>query len=177
MAKIDNDKYAIVRLDNLTGTTDGAKIVSAKFYNANNAEAAIENGNVVAISDTLVAINETLSHREIYKVGAPAASDTRDTIGLVASVEMIKDVPTNRYDLADFINKAGDVIRVFTFEKGDEFSVTAKAISGTPSKGKYVKLTAGSTLWTVADVATNAIGVIVDVETVDKDVYYVIKVK
>lgn len=170
MAKIDNDKYAIVRLDNLTGTTDGAKIVSAKFFDSNNDEAAIENGNVVAISDTLLS-------REVYKVGAPAASDTRDTIGLVASVELIKDATTNHYDLADFVNKAGDVIRVYALEKGDEFSVTAKAISGTPAKSKYVKLTAGSTLWTVADTATNAIGVIVDVETVDKDVYYVIKVK
>ena len=170
MAKIDNDRYAIVRLDNLTGTTDGAKIVSAKFYDSNNAAAAIDNGNVVAISDTLLS-------REVYKVGAPTANDTRDTIGLVASVEIVKDAPTNHYDLADFTNKAGEVIRVYALEKGDEFSVTAKAISGSPAKNKYVKLTAGSTLWTVADTATNAIGVIVDVETVDKDVYYVIKVK
>lgn len=170
MAKIDNDRYAIVRLDNLTGTTDGAKIVSAKFYDANNTEAAIENGNVVSISDTLL-------DREVYKVVAPTADDTRDTIGLVASVEMIKDAVTNHYDLADFTNKAGEVIRVYSLEKGDEFSVTAKAISGTPAKGKYVKLTAASTKWTVADAATGAIGVIVDVETVDRDVYYVIKVK
>ena len=170
MAKIDNDKHAIVRLDNLTGTTDGAKIISAKFYGSDDKVAEIENGNVVSISDTLL-------DREVYKVTAPTASDNKDTIGLVASVEMIKDAPNDRYDLADFTNKANDVIRVYSLEKGDEFSVTAKAISGTPDKGKYVKITAGSTLWTVATAATDAIGIIVDVETVDRDVYYVIKVK
>ena len=73
-------RHAIVRTDNLSGTTDGSKLISAKFYSGSD-PAAIDNGNVVSISDELI-------NRETYKVTAPTAADTRATIGLVASAEI-----------------------------------------------------------------------------------------
>lgn len=161
-------KHAIVRTDNLSGTTDGSKLISAVFYNEDNT-AAIDNGNVVSITDTLI-------NRETYKVVAPSATDTRATIGLVASVEVIYD-QQRTHGLEDFENEAGAKIRVYALEAGDEFSVTKEALSGTPAANKYVKLTADSTKLTVADASTDAIGVIVGVEVVDADTYYVIKVK
>ena len=161
-------KHAIVRTDNLSGTTDGSKLISAVFYNRDNT-AAIDNGNVVSITDTLI-------NRETYKVVVPSATDTRATVGLVASVEIIYD-QQRTHGLEEFENEAGAEIRVYALEANDEFSVTKEALNGTPAAGKYVKLAEGSTKLEVADAATGAIGVIIGVETVDADTYYVIKVK
>ena len=133
-------RHAIVRTDNLSGTTDGSKLISAKFYSGSD-PAAIDNGNVVSISDELI-------NRETYKVTAPTAADTRATIGLVASVEIMYDEQRHH-----------------------------KALDGTVAKDKYVKLTADSTKLTATDTATGAIGKIVAVEIVNPDTYYVIKVK
>lgn len=161
-------KHAIVRTDNLSGTIDGSKLISAKFYSGSD-PAAIDNGNVVSISDELI-------NRETYKVTAPTAADTRVTIGLVASVEIMYD-EQRHHNLEDFTNEADSLIRVYALETGDEFSVTKEALDGTVAKDKYVKLTAGSTKLTATDTATGAIGKIVAVEIVNPDTYYVIKVK
>ena len=164
-----NTKHAVVRTDRLSGTIDGSKLISAKFYN-NSDPAEIENGNIVAITNTLI-------DREVFKVTAPTAADTIKTIGLVASVEIINDYPLSRYPLTEFTNVANKPIRVYRLETGDVFSVTAEALNGEASKGKFVEINASSTKLKVAASGTNAIGEIVDVETVKGLKYFVIVVK
>lgn len=162
-------KYAVVRLDRMTGTYDGSKLLSAKYYESDKA-ADIQNGSVVHITDELL-------DREVFKVNTPTASDTKATIGLVASVELIKDDCCLVTAMDDFVNKAdGEPIRVYRLETGDIFSVTAEAINGTPAKGGYVKL-GTTTKWEAASAATGAIGAIIDTEIVGGKKYFVIAVK
>lgn len=167
------DKYAVVRLDRVTGTTDGSKLLSGRFYDGND-PADIENGNIVHITTTLL-------DREVFKTTVPTASDTIKTIGLVASVEIVRDNLLPIDALGDFINKAdGEAQRVYLLESGDIFSVTAKAISGLPvggsGKGGIVKIGA-STKWVYAASGNDAVGDIIDVETIGTKKYYVIRIR
>lgn len=162
-------KHAVIRLDRMSGTIDGSKIKSAKFYKGSEV-AEIDNGNVVSITNELV-------DREVFKVKAPTATDTRENVGIVASVEIIYDTAVYHYDLSEFVNKANSVIRVYQPEAGDIFSVTAEALTGVPAKGKYVKIAEGATTLAVSDSAEGAFGAIIDVETADKKKFYVISVK
>jgi hypothetical protein len=163
------NNYAVVRLDLMTGTADGSKLVSSRYYDGSNAPADIQNGMVVHITDTLL-------DREVFKTTAPSASDTIETVGLVASVELDKDATTIT-GLSDFINKAdGEPQRVYRFESGCIFSVTAPAISGTPAKGGYVKL--GTTpQWVYTTTASDGVGTIIDKETIKGVDWFVIKIK
>lgn len=167
--------YGVVRLDRVSGTFDGSKLKSAKYFNG-NATAAIENGNFVHINDELVA-NGTVTQREVFKVTTPVTADTRATVGLVASVEIDPAACLKHNDLNTFINPAGSVIRVYSLEPEDIFSVTADALNGTPAKGGYVHITNGSTKLTANTTAADALGVILDVEVSGTKTYYVIKVK
>lgn len=162
-------KYAVVRLDRMSGTYDGSKLLSAKYYE-NDKAADIQNGSVVHITDELL-------DREVFKVIAPTADDTKATIGLVASVELIKDSCCIVTAIDEFVNKAdGESQRVYRLETGDIFSVTAEAINGSPTKGGYVKL--GTTVkWEAATAADGAIGSIIDTEIVGGKTYYVIVIK
>ena len=162
-------KYAVVRLDRMTGTYDGSKLLSAKYYEGNKA-ADIQNGSVVHITDEIL-------DREVFKVTAPTTSDTKATVGLVASVELIKDSCCLVTAIDEFINKAnGEPQRVYRLETGDIFSVTAEVINGKPAKGGYVKL--GTTVkWEATNTSDGAIGSIIDTEVVGGKAYYVIVVK
>lgn len=168
------NNYAVVRLDRVTGTTDGAKLLSARYY-VSTAATDIQNGNVVHITNELL-------DREVFKTTAPTANDTIDTVGLVASVELIKDGSVLVDDLTGFINKAdGEPQRVYLLETGDIFSVTAPAINNLPAtvanaKGNYVKL-GTTTKWEYTTVAADGVGTIIDVEVVGTKTYFVIRIK
>lgn len=165
-----NTKHPVVRLDIMTGTYDGSKLVSARYYDENDKPADIENGMVVHITDTLL-------DREVYKTTAPTASDNKNTIGLVASVEIDKECQVLITGLEDFINKAdGEPQRVYRLETGSVFSITPEAIEGEAAKGGYVKL--GTTpKWVYSATDTNAIGTIIDKEIVKGKTFFVIKTK
>jgi hypothetical protein len=168
------NNYAVVRLDRVTGTRDGSKLLSARYY-VNTTATDIQNGNVVHITNELL-------DREVFKTTAPAQGDTIKTVGLVASVELIKDSSVLVDDLTDFINKAdGEPQRVYLLETGDIFSVTAPAINNLPAtaasaKGKFVKL-GTTTKWEYAATDTDAVGTIIDVEVVGSKTYFVIRIK
>ena len=167
--------HGVVRLDRVSGTFDGSKLKSAKFFSGAST-AAIDNGNFVHINDELVA-NATITQREVFKVVAPTSSDTRATVGLVASVEIDPTACVKHIDLGDFTNAAGSVIRVYSLEPEDIFSVTADALSGTPAKGSYVHIANGATKLAANTTAADALGIILDVDVVGTKTYYVIKVK
>ena len=62
-----NNKHAVVRIDKLGGTLDGAQLESAIFYKDSDA-AEIDNAQLVVLGEKL--------GREVYKATAPTATST-----------------------------------------------------------------------------------------------------
>lgn len=160
--------YACVRTDNMSGTTIGKDLVSLKFYNGENKEAAIENGNVVLVGAYLA------GQREVRKATAVAANSPLADVALVASEEVVKTKSHNTLD--EFINEAGATIRAYRLTSKDVFSVTAEAFVDAEAAevGAIVELAAGTKLQAVASLTSNstAVGKIVAVE----GIWYVVEV-
>lgn len=163
--------YGVVRLDNMSGTTDGTLLRSVRFYDGDK-EAAIENGRVVLIGDLLD------GQREVRKATAPAATSPLNHIGLVAAPELMYD--ERKRNLTEFIDEAGENVRVYIPHVRDIFSVTAEALDAAAAiaKGNLVELQAGTKLKVVATATDKStqVGKIVDIETVGSLTYYVIEV-
>ena len=163
-----NVRHAIVRTDNMSATRDGSLLVSGRFYNE-DAVAAIDNGNIVAIGDY------DTNEREVRKVTTPAGTEKISEVGIVATPELIYDEST-RHGFEDFVNEAGKEVRVYRFHANDIFSATVEAFDGVPAKGKYA-VVGNTTKIKVAESATGTvIGKIVEVETVGPDTYYAVQV-
>lgn len=156
---------AVVRLDNMAGTTVGTLLRSVKFY-ADGAEKEIQNGAVVKL--------EALIDREVYKAVAPAANTPINEVVLVASPEVMYD--ERKRNLEDFINEAGDVARGYMFHTGDVFSVTAEALTAAPAIGWAVELAEGTKMAAVETATEGAtqIGKVIAVEVVSGKTFYVI---
>ena len=163
--------YGVVRLDNMSGTTDGTLLRSVRFYDGDK-EAAIENGRVVLIGDLLD------GQLEVRKATAPAATSPLTHIGLVAAPALMYD--ERKRNLTEFINEAGENVRVYIPHVRDIFSVTAEALDAAAAiaKGNLVELQAGTKLKVVATATDKStqVGKIVDIETVGSLTYYVIEV-
>lgn len=165
--------YAIVRLDNMSGTHDGAAIKSAKYYVTTTAT-AIENGNIVALSG-LVA-----NEREIFKAISPAATNTVDQVFLVATPELMYD--ERKHNLNEFRNEAGDIIRVYGLRTGDIFSITAEALGadGDNKVGDYATIGDSTKVKLIttlnATTPEKYIGKCIAKDVVGADTYYVIQV-
>lgn len=128
--------HAVLRLDNMSGTQNGARLKSVKFYDG-GAPAAIDNGQLVVLEEAI--------GREVYKAVAPKADSVADDIYLVGGVELFYDETVKHY-LTEWENAADKPVRVYKPEAGaDGFSVTAEAFEGVPAVGKYVGFAAGST--------------------------------
>lgn len=165
-------KHAIVRTDLMSGTTDASLLMSVQYVTGSNEATAIDNGNIVAVDDTLVD-----GESEIYVAKKPTATTPIKNIVLVANPELFYD-ETKHHDLSEYENEAGKTIRGYKLHNNDVFSVTAEAISGTPSKGKFLNVGADTKLVVASTVSTGDVNVgkIIDVETVGNDTYYVVKV-
>lgn len=161
--------YTVVNLDRMSGTEDSSQLLSVRFYDENDEVADIENGAVVVYGDLLP------NEREIRKATTPTGSETLKEIALIANPELIYDESV-RHPLGDYINKAGEAIRAYRLHQNDGFSLTAEGFDGTPAKGKYVVLDAGTKL-KVSDTATGTvIGKIDDVFTLKGYTYYYVVV-
>ena len=166
-------KYAVVRTDDLAGTDVRSQLVSVKYMGANGTTpTAIENGNVLKIGALMS------GEREIYVGGAVAANTKLEDVVLIASPEVMYD--ERKRNLDEFINEAGKTCRGYHFHKGDSFSVTAEALSGTgtPAVGNIVELAAGTKLAFAASAtaSTTQVGRIIAIETAGRYTYYVVKV-
>lgn len=168
------EKYSVVRTDNMMGTDVATYLDSVRFYDSNDEEAAIENGNVVVVGDLLD------GEREIHKATAPAADAELKKIGLVATPEVNYD--ERKRGLDQFINEAGRNARVYYLHSGDEFGVTIDGLnveSGyTPKVGDAVELMAGTKL-NVVETATNGstqVGKLIAIEKAGRHTYYVVRV-
>lgn len=161
--------YAIVRTDRMSGTKQGADLVSFK-YQASNVDAPIENGNVVLITDELVD-----GDRETFIAKAPAADSPLNKLVLVASSEVLYD--ERKKNLNEFRNEAGDIARGYHLMGGSNnvFSVTKEALDGkAPAVGNVVEAKAGTKLNVTASATSGStqVGKIIALE----NDYIVIKV-
>lgn len=168
-----NNKHAVVRIDKLGGTLDGAQLESVMFYD-NESPAAIDNAQLVVLGEKL--------GREVYKATAPTADSKVSDLYLVAGVELFYD-QTQAHYLNEWENEAGKPVRVFSMNvsKGG-FSATAEAFDGTPEKGKCVGFEADSTKLKIQESADDkTFGVIDYVESVGfgdgRYTYYMITLK
>ena len=161
--------YTICNLDRMSGTEDSSLLVSLKYFNASDKEAAIENGSIVKIGDLLD------GQREVRKAVTPTASDEIKDLVLVANPEVIYD-ESRYHGLEEYINVAGKDLRGYRFHNGDGFSLTAEGFDGTPAKGKYV-VVGNTTKAKISDSATGTvIGKIDDAFKLGKDMYYYVQV-
>ena len=168
--------YSVVRTDKLMGTDVRSMLESVIYMGSGSTETAIENGNVVKVTD-LVADNGVPVEYEI-KVGVtPAANDTLDSIVLIAAPEVMYDERKKALD--EFRTEAGGIARGYHLHSGDIFSVTADGLSeADPAVGQVIELQAGVVLKNVAS-ATNGstvIGKIIDKNVVGRYTYYAIQV-
>ena len=163
-------KYAVLNTDRMSGTEDSSQLLSVKYYDANDKEAAIENASIVKIGALLD------GEREVRKVTAPAGTEKINEIALIGNPELIYD-ETTHHNLEDYINEAGQVIRAFRLHQNDGFSASAEAFDGTPAKGKYV-IVGNTPKMKIANSVTNetVIGKIDEVWTLGGTTYYYVQV-
>jgi len=134
--------YGIFRSDRLDCTKTG-NIRSARYYESAT-PTTIENGMLVQVDELL----DASANREIFEAVAPSAI-TSVNVGVVSTPELIYDETTKK-NLGEFINAAGDNIRVSMLKKGDILSVSDECIdaeSTVPVVGNYVIIKAGNTKW------------------------------
>lgn len=152
--------YACVRTDNMSGTTIGKDLVSLKYFNGEDKEAAIENGNVVLVGAYLE------GQREVRKATAVAANSKLSEVALIANEEVLKTKSHNT--LAEYINEAGQIVRGYRLVSKDIFSVTKEAfVEASGAKiNAIVELAAGTKFKAVASATSGstAVGKIVAVE-------------
>ena len=151
--------YACVRTDNMSGTTIGKDLVSLKYFNAEDKEAAIENGNVVLVGAYLE------GQREVRKATAVAADSKLADVALIANEEVLKTKTHNT--LSEYINEAGQNVRGYRLVSKDIFSVTEEAfVDASAAKvDAVVELAAGTKLSAVASASgATVVGKITAVE-------------
>lgn len=132
----------IVRTDNMSGTRNGAKLCSVKYY-VSTTPTAIENGRVVKVEGLLS--GET----DIRKAIAPSAGTAKSLIALIASVEVDKN---KKYTaLGGFENAAGAIARGYFLDEAHQFFAVSPdcvdvADGVTVAAGKVVELQASTKL-------------------------------
>ena len=164
---------AIVRLDVMHGNDNMNSVKSVQYYTDTtdtSTAAAIENGNVVLITDKLVT-----GQREVFMATTPAAGSPIGQIGLIATPEVDYD---ERKTIADFENPAGVPARAYLLHTGDIFSATADAFDTTPAVGKVVELQADTEMKVVSSLTSQStqIGTVIAIDTVGSYTFYVVRV-
>lgn len=169
-----NVKYGVIRTDLMAGTTVGSHLASVRYFDAENAEAAIENGCVVKLNGLME------GERELHKGVAPAANTSLSEVVVIATPEVMYD--ERQKNLDEFINVAGSNCRGYRLHEHDVFSVTAEALNiadgVTPAVGYAVELMAGTKLNVAASATSGStqVGTIKAIEQAGRYTYYVIQV-
>lgn len=153
--------YAVVRTDNLAGTTAGSLLRSAV------SEQNMQNGSVVK----LVKLVE--GERELYS--AEEAKDAKmGQFALVSAPE--KQYDARQHNPDEFTNEKGTPFRCYVLTHGDEFSVTAEGFSATPEVNHKVGLPASGYTWETGETVTTEVGTIISIESESGYTYYVVRI-
>ena len=163
--------HSVVRIDKMLGVNEETYLVSLKFATKSSSTytpAEIDNGRPVLIDAVIP------GERELHWGIAPAANTPMNKIAVVTTPELMD----YNHALDQYTNAADTVARGHFLHSGDEFSVTADALDGTPTIGALVELEAG-TKWKVVSSATGAstqIGYLKYTETAGNYTYWTIHV-
>lgn len=120
-------KRKVVNTDNLSGTTDGAKLLHVIVYDSKGSQQVdAENGTFVSVGGLVDGEEEALKATVIAD-----GDSTAKMVALVASEEIPYD---ERLTIEDFYNKAGTIARAYLLQAGDRFSIKngKDATIGTP---------------------------------------------
>lgn len=165
--------YAVYNSDNASATTDGSKIVSAKYMGDDGATPTeIENANIIKLT------NLVEGEREVWEAVTPSASDAISDVVIVTTPESFKEANLKSdANLEKYINPAGKTLRGFHFTSGETFSASTEAFTTKPAIGDKVSLSDGTKM-AVGDTATGTqIGEIIDEVKTARYTLYGVKVK
>lgn len=160
-------KYAVVRLDNMQGTTVGTKLRSAKFFK-DEVKSPVENGVLVELGGLLE------GERELVKAVAAKAETKKGKLALVASPEVIYETSL-QYNLENFRNEADEAIRCYILCANDIFSVSVEGFEAKPTVGQGIVAGADGKMKAGA-LSDASIGEVKAVDVVDGMELFVIEV-
>ena len=160
------NKYCVVRTDLMSATSQGADLVSLRFYNAEGKVAEVENGVIVKLEGF-----EEGQHEVMKAVAATAGADLNEC-AIVAAPEVMYD--ERKHNLDEFINEAGKAVRGYIPRSRNMFSVTAEGFvdGAVPAKGAEVGIGANGKI----DAAGTGLGKCVDIDVAGRYTYYTIMV-
>lgn len=153
--------YAVVRTDNLAGTTVGSLLRSAV------SEKDMQNGSVVK----LVKLKD--GETEIYSA-EEANGAKMGQFALVAAPEKQPDKREKNVD--ESTNKKNTPFRCYVLSHGDTFGLTAEGFSATPEVGHEVGIPASGYTWEVGSSVTTAVGTVISIESASGYTYYVVRI-
>lgn len=159
--------YCVIRTDKMSGTKQGADLVSLRFYDSNGKPAAVENGTIVKLQ------GYEDGQREVMKAVAATASDDLNECAVVAGVEVMYD--EHKKNLDEYINEAGKAVRGYILRSRNEFSITKEGfVSGTVPSAKAAKVGVGT--GGKLDASGTNFGYCSDIETAGRYTYYTITI-
>ena len=161
--------YTIFIKENMAGEVSPTKLKAGKYLPSGTAT-AIENGGIVQIGGLIS------GQRELHTLTNPTTSLTLNQVGIVFNPEIILDKSTT-YNLDEFRNLAGDVLRVYLFDKGCQFALTVEGFTATPTVGQYACVGSTTKIVPADTEGTGAtIGIIRDIFTLGNKTFYSIEV-
>lgn len=159
--------YTVFRSDLLSGTSQGADLISARVYDTDETTPiAVENGTIIEIKE----LEE--GQREIYKAVLATSSSKLSDCAVVGTPEVFYD--ERQKNLDEFINEAGTAVRGYILRSRNMFSETKEGFVGgtVPEKDDEVGIGANGKL----DAAGTGFGTCVAIEVAGRYTYYVIRI-
>ena len=159
--------YTVIRTDLMSGTNQPADLVSLRFYDGEDKQAAVENGVIVKLE------GYEDGEREVMKAVAASSTDDLNDCAIVAGVEVMYD--ERKRNLDEYINEAGQIVRGYIPRSRNMFSVAKEGFVGgtAPSAvGQEVGIGTDGKI----DAAGTGLGTCVAIETAGRYTYYTIKI-
>lgn len=146
------DKHTICDVSN------GLGIGNASMHKNVKISVDMDNGCIVELGDLATGEMEAFEGKE------PTASSPLNKLALIKAPEIMKD--DRLKSLADFYNKAGQIVRAYLFHDGFQFRMTKEGFDGTPAVGSIVEAGDGYKMKVVASATggSTQIGKIIAVE-------------
>ncbi len=158
--------YCVIRTDLMSGTSQGADLVSFRFYDSAGEPAEVENGVIVHLE------GYEDGEREVYKAVAAKAGDDLNECAIVAGVEVMYD--ERKKNLDEYINEKGKIVRGYIPRSRNLFSVTKEGFVGgtVPNKGDTVGIGANGKI----AASGTGLGTCADTDIAGRYTYYTIRI-
>ena len=158
--------YTVIRTDLMSGTNQPADLVSLRFYDGEDKQAAVENGVIVKLE------GYEDGEREVMKAVAASSTDDLNDCAIVAGVEVMYD--ERKRNLDEYINEAGQIVRGYIPRSRNMFSVTKEGFVGGTAPSAVGQEVGIGTM--VRLMQRHGLGTCVAIETAGRYTYYTIKI-